>query len=115
MIDEPGSGNMVCYLDGRSRVDPGTGVGATVADALWAMPDHRSSAVGTQSPARAEARWFAWGRSIFASTVVVLLMVLGAANIAVRGRWHEVEDGVLWSSRAEGITAVEIATGSSAE
>ena len=106
---------MVCYLNGRPGVDPGTGVDATTPDVPWVMPDHSSSDVGVSSTARAEARWFAWGRSIFASTVVVLLMVLGAANIAVRGRWHEVEDGVLWSARAEGITAVEVASGSSAE
>ena len=29
-------------------------------------------------------------------------------------RWHEVEDGVLWGVRAEGVTAIEIARGSAA-
>ena len=30
----------------------------------------------------------------------------------LRARWHEVEDGVLWGARAEGVTAVEVAPGS---
>jgi PAS domain S-box-containing protein len=29
-------------------------------------------------------------------------------------RWHEVEDGVLWSARAEGVTAAEVAAGTAA-
>ena len=37
--------------------------------------------------------------------VVVVLLALGVANIAMRARWHEVEDGVLWGARAEGVTA----------
>jgi PAS domain S-box-containing protein len=47
--------------------------------------------------------------------VVSLLLCLGTANIASRATWHEVEDGVLWTSRAEGVVAAEIAPGSSAE
>jgi two-component system NtrC family sensor kinase len=61
-----------------------------------------------------EARWLAWGRSAFAVIVVVVLAALGIANVALYSRWHEVEDGVLWSPRAEGVTATEIAPGSSA-
>src|ERR1700741_2315089 len=61
-----------------------------------------------------EARWLVWGRSVFAVTVVALLVALGVANIALYSRWHEVEDGVLWSTRAEGVTAVEVAPGSAA-
>ena len=34
---------------------------------------------------------------------------LGIANIATRARLHEVEDGVLWVERSEGVTAVEVA------
>jgi len=45
---------------------------------------------------------------------VLLLVVLGIANIVLRARWHEVEDGVFWATRAEGVTAVEIAPGSAA-
>jgi two-component system NtrC family sensor kinase len=61
-----------------------------------------------------ESRWLAWGRSAFAVLVVVLLIGLGIANIDMRARWHEVEDGVLWSARADGVVAAEIAPGSAA-
>ena len=47
--------------------------------------------------------------------VVSLLLCLGLANITSRATWREVEDGVLWTSRAEGVVAAEIAAGSSAE
>src|SRR5258707_6798850 len=56
-----------------------------------------------------ETRWLVWGRSAFAVTVVVFLVALGVANVAMYSRWHEVEDGVLWSARAEGVTATEVA------
>jgi PAS domain S-box-containing protein len=46
--------------------------------------------------------------------VVSLLLCLGLANIASRVAWREVEDGVLWAVRAEGVVAAEIATGSPA-
>jgi PAS domain S-box-containing protein len=36
-------------------------------------------------------------------------MLLGIENMMLRARWHEVEDGVLWSSRPEGVTAIDIA------
>jgi two-component system NtrC family sensor kinase len=62
-----------------------------------------------------EARWLAWGRSVGAVAVVVVLVVLGLENMALRARWHEVEDGVLWSARAGGVTAVEIFRGSAGE
>src|SRR4051812_6420854 len=62
----------------------------------------------------AEARWLVWGRSVFALTVVALLTALGIANVAMYSRWHEVEDGVLWSARAEGVTASEVAAGTAA-
>ena len=61
-----------------------------------------------------EARWLVWGRSVFAVTIVTLLAALGIANVALHSRWHEVEDGVLWSTRAEGVTATEIAAGTAA-
>src|SRR5476651_266948 len=61
-----------------------------------------------------EARWLVWSRSVFAVTVVALLVALGLANIATKPRWHEVEDGVLWSARAEGVTAIEVAAGTAA-
>jgi two-component system NtrC family sensor kinase len=61
-----------------------------------------------------EGRWLAWGRSAFAVLVVGLLIVLGLANVVTKPRWHEVEDGVLWSARAEGVTAAEVAAGTAA-
>ena len=59
-----------------------------------------------------ESVWLVWGRSLFALTVVAILIALGVANIAARARWREVEDGVLWAQRAEGVTALEVAAGS---
>src|SRR5262249_46958692 len=56
----------------------------------------------------------AFGRSTFAAGVVLVLVALGAANIRMHARWHEVEDGVLWSARPEGVTAAEIAAGPAA-
>ena len=49
---------------------------------------------------------------MFAVAVVLVLVALGIANIAMRARWHEVEDGVLWGARPEGVTALEVSTGS---
>ena len=65
----------------------------------------------TDEPRRAAAAaghpsvlgWFA------ALAVVVVLLVLGVSNIYVRATWREVEDGVLWMTRAQGVTAAEIA------
>ena len=56
-----------------------------------------------------------WASSVFAVAVVVTLVTLGVANIVVRAQWHEVEDGVLWGARAEGVTAVDVAPGSAAD
>jgi len=55
-----------------------------------------------------------WGRTAFAVVVVAVLITLGIANVAMYSRWHEVEDGVLWGSRAEGVTALDVSTGSAA-
>jgi PAS domain S-box-containing protein len=41
-------------------------------------------------------------------------MALGIANITTRARLHEVEDGVFWAERSEGVMAVEVASGSAA-
>src|SRR3954453_15833740 len=77
-----------------------------------------SAAYMTETPLNhadpVEARWLGWGRSVFAVAVVVLLVALGVANVAMYSRWHEVEDGVLWSGRAEGVTASDIAEGTAA-
>jgi PAS domain S-box-containing protein len=65
-----------------------------------------------QNPATTESAWLAWGRSLFAVVVVVALTALGIANVGLYSRWHDVEDGVLWGARAEGVTAVEVASDS---
>ncbi len=65
-------------------------------------------------PELVESRLRAWGRSIFAATVVVVLVGLGIANIVQRAEWRQVEDGVFWADRAEGVTAADIAAGSPA-
>ncbi|MEO8259239.1 MAG: ATP-binding protein [Acidobacteriota bacterium] len=62
-----------------------------------------------------ETRWLAWGRSAFAVGVVVVLVVLGLENMALRSQWREVEDGVNWAPRAEGVTAVEVLPASAGE
>ena len=61
-----------------------------------------------------DTAWFAW-RSALAFLVVIVLAALGVANIALRAQWHEVEDGVLWGSRPEGVTALDLAPGSAGE
>ena len=60
-------------------------------------------------------RWWSTSRSILAVAVVSILIGLGIANVVMRARWHEVEDGVLWTPRTEGVAATEVATGSAGE
>lgn len=73
-----------------------------------------SEGLATSAEARAadEQPWRSWGHSALALIVVVLLAGLGIANVTLRARWHEVEDGVLWVARAEGVVALEVASGS---
>ena len=47
--------------------------------------------------------WTALGRSVLGVAVLVTLVPLGLANLYVRATWVQLEDGVLWSSRPEGI------------
>src|SRR5262245_60615003 len=101
MAPPPTSGYELCYLDGRRSVASGPQV-----------RDSMSEPIPSSTPV--ESPWLAWGRSVFALSVVAILLVLGAANIGTRARWQEVEDGVLWGPRAEGVTALEVARGSSA-
>jgi PAS domain S-box-containing protein len=101
MAPPPTSGYELCYLDGRRSV-------ATEPLVRDPMSEPIHSAPPVESP------WLTWGRSVFALIIVGILLVLGAANIGTRARWHEVEDGVLWGARAEGVTALEIARGSAA-
>ncbi len=70
---------------------------------------HPDSAINVEAP---ESRWFVWGRSAFAVAVATVLIALGVANVATYSRWHEYEDGVQWSARAEGVTATEVSDGS---
>jgi two-component system, NtrC family, sensor kinase len=56
-----------------------------------------------------------WIRSRLPVLVLGVLLCLGAANIAARATWHEVEDGVLWSEQDGGVVAAEIAPSTPAE
>jgi two-component system, NtrC family, sensor kinase len=50
-----------------------------------------------------------WGRHTLSLLVVACLLGLAALNISLRASWNEVEDGVLWVARAEGVIAAEVA------
>ena len=58
------------------------------------------------------ARRLGWARTFVSLTFVATLLGLGLANIALRATWHEVEDGVLWVTGPQGVTAAEMAPGS---
>jgi two-component system NtrC family sensor kinase len=68
----------------------------------------------TSAPTPPEAIWLGWSRTAFAVVVVLALLALGVANVAMYPGWHEVEDGVNWGARAEGVTALDVAPGSAA-
>jgi hypothetical protein len=55
-----------------------------------------------------------WGRHSLALAVVACLLALAAANISLRATWHEVEDGVLWVTRPDGVAAADVHAGSAA-
>ena len=57
-------------------------------------------------------RWIRARLPLFALTA---LLCLGAANVASRATWREVEDGVLWTVRDGVVVATEIAPGTPAE
>jgi two-component system NtrC family sensor kinase len=59
--------------------------------------------------------WGRWAWPALPLVVVSALLCLGAANIAARATWNEVDDGVLWATRAEGVVAAEVAPGTPAE
>jgi hypothetical protein len=59
--------------------------------------------------------WSRWSRPALPLVVVAGLLCLGAANIAARATWREVEDGVLWKQQGQGIVAAEVAAGTPAE
>ncbi len=60
------------------------------------------------------ARRLGWARTFVSLTFVATLLGLGLANIALRATWHEVEDGVLWVTGPQGVTAAEVAPDSAA-
>src|SRR6185436_6751321 len=60
-------------------------------------------------PDRSPMPWGRWSKPAIPVVVVSVLLCLGAANIASRAAFREVEDGVLWASRAEGVVAADIA------
>ena len=47
--------------------------------------------------------------------MLAVLLCLGAANVASRATWHEVEDGVLWIDQDGGVVAADIAPGTPAD
>src|SRR5689334_21520222 len=102
MKPQAAPGNGVCYLDGRTSVVE-TLEPHSMIDSPPALTDTH------------ESRWLVWARSLVAVLVVLVLVILGFANIATYSRWHEVEDGVLWAPRAEGLTAAEVVPGSAAD
>jgi PAS domain S-box-containing protein len=61
-----------------------------------------------------ESRLVAWTRNSAFLVIVACLLALAAANISLRASWNEVEDGVLWAGRAEGVVAAEVAANSAA-
>ena len=63
---------------------------------------------------RPEPLWRTWARPIMVVAIVAVLAGLGVANVVMRARWHEVEDGVLWGARSQGVTAVEVSVDSPA-
>ena len=56
-----------------------------------------------------------WIRARLPLLVLSVLLCLGAANVASRATWHEVEDGVLWVEQNGAVVAAEIAANSPAQ
>jgi PAS domain S-box-containing protein len=50
-----------------------------------------------------------WIRARAPLLVLAVLLCLGAANVALRATWHEVEDGVLWTDQGGNVVAGDIA------
>ena len=61
-----------------------------------------------------ESRFAAWTRNSAFLVIVACLLALAAANISLRASWNEIEDGVLWAGRPEGVVAAEVAIESAA-
>jgi PAS domain S-box-containing protein len=63
---------------------------------------------------RPTSRVVAWTRNSAFLVIVACLLALAAANVSLRASWNEVEDGVLWAGRPEGVVAAEVAIDSPA-
>src|SRR4029434_9237911 len=61
------------------------------------------------------APWSGWTRLPLPVLVASALLCLGIANITARATWHEVEDGVLWTTGPDGAVVDEVAKRSPAE
>jgi len=72
------------------------------------MPENPIRTADTRRPGPAANRRRALGWLVSLAAVLVLLG-LGVTNIYVRATWRAVEDGVLWVSRPDGVTAAELA------
>ena len=70
--------------------------------------------MSTLAASHALSRRATWLRLMAQAGVVVVLLCLAIANIAVRATWSELEDGVLWNTRGEGVTAEVVSDGSPA-
>jgi two-component system, NtrC family, sensor kinase len=55
-----------------------------------------------------------WLRLVAQAVVVIVLLCLAAANIALRARWSEMEDGVLWKVTGDELVARAVAEDSPA-
>src|SRR5665647_2517466 len=63
-------------------------------------------------------RWPGWAAvtpALLTVAITAILLSLGLANIVIRATWHEADDGVLWVSRVEGVTAFDVAPGTPAD
>jgi len=58
--------------------------------------------------------WSRWTHGALPLVVVAVLLWLGIANIVARATFEELEDGVLWQRRPDGVVAAEIAPGTPA-
>ena len=63
---------------------------------------------------RASSFWTDWGRLALPVVVIAVLLCLGVSNVVSRATFREVEDGVLWTLRPQGVVAADIADGTPA-
>jgi two-component system NtrC family sensor kinase len=79
------------------------------------MTTTQACPVGTQPSGPApRARSSTVSGTVLGLVLVVVLLPLGVANVVLRAGWHEVEDGVLWVARTDGVVASEVAPDSPA-